>query len=50
MKKRLSSVVLALVILFTANATIVFGHPARPPIDPTSITLPPIVIDIDSDC
>jgi len=52
MKKRLLTGALALIVLFTANATVVFvgatpGSGNLPPIVPTSIPLPPIVIDID---
>ncbi|MCL2753203.1 MAG: hypothetical protein FWE44_03540 [Defluviitaleaceae bacterium] len=51
MKKRLLSGILTLIALFTASVTIVFGGDGTPhyPIDPMSITLPPIVIDIEID-
>jgi len=50
MRKRLIAVSLTIIMLFATSVGTVLGNSAPgtlPPIDPHSITLPPIVIDID---
>jgi len=50
MKKRLLAMILAMVALTTISTSVASANPDCPIIDPLSITLPPIVFEIDDEC